>query len=278
MNIIDCHTHLGRNNHINFSVKDLLNSMDSAKIDKSLVFAGDLNDAPNEWLLQEIAPHRDRLLGVAAVHPLKWKKQSELQDDAARIVDWYGEKKIVAAKFYTGYDHYFINDDRFTHPYPPAEDYLLDFDDAGIPCVLHMGDCLNSVKQAKLKYAHPLLIDDVAVDFPNINFIIAHMAYPWHRDAAEVCYKNANVYADISGFVYGAFSSLDKAKFKKVLDDFTEIVDGNKLLFGTDVPISNQSSYIEALNWCADHTINKKQSEDYLPQTMSKNVLKAFKL
>lgn len=276
--IIDSHTHLGRNQHIKYSVKELLESMDHAKIDKSLVFAGDLNDCPNDYLLEEIAPHRDRLLGVAAVHPLKWKKQSELQDDARRITDWYGEGKIIAAKFYTGYDHYFINDDRFSHPYPPVEDYLLDFSEARIPCIFHMGDCLNSVKRAKLKYAHPLLVDDVAVDFPEMNFIIAHMAYPWHRDAAEVCYKNANVYSDISGFVYNEFSSGDRSKFKKVLDEFTDIAGSDKLLFGSDAPISNQTSYVEALQWCADHTINKKQSEIYSPQAMTHNTLKAFKL
>lgn len=46
--IVDTHTHLGRNSHINYFAKDLLKSMDKAGIDKSLVFAGKLNDCPNE--------------------------------------------------------------------------------------------------------------------------------------------------------------------------------------------------------------------------------------
>jgi len=68
MNIIDCHTHIGRNEHINSSVDDLLRSMDKSEIEKSLVFAGELNGIDNNYLLEQIAPHRDRLYGVAAYH------------------------------------------------------------------------------------------------------------------------------------------------------------------------------------------------------------------
>lgn len=269
--IIDCHTHLGRNEHINCSTKDLLTSMDKAGIDKALVFAGDLNDVPNEYLLKEIAPHSDRLMGVAAVHPMKWKKQSELQDDAMRIADWYGEGKIKAAKFYTGYDHYFVNDDRSHGGYPAAEDYLILFEEVGLPCILHMGDCLSSVRQAKLKYAQPLLVDDIAVDFPGINFIIAHMGYPWITDTAEVCYKNSNVYTDMSGFVYGEFKGLDQKRFERAVMDFLAISDADKLLFGTDFPISDQKSYRGVLE---DNMFSESLNLQYL----TRNAQKVFKL
>lgn len=264
MTIIDCHTHLGRNHHVEATPKNLLLSMDEAKIDKSLVFAGMLNDASNEWMLEQIAPYSDRLLGVAAAHPMSVNAYHRLED-AMRIGALYRQGKIVACKFYTGYDHYFPNS-------PVIEDYLSHFQEIGLPVIFHMGDCVNSAHHAKLKYAHPLHIDDVAVDYPNLNIVIAHMAYPWHRDAAEVCYKNANVYADISGFVYGDFSPEDNVKFAHVIKEFNTIADSTKLLFGTDFPISNQKSYVEAVDRLgAFH----KQFE---MAALSANVKRAFKL
>ncbi|HVI42682.1 MAG TPA: amidohydrolase family protein [Anaerovoracaceae bacterium] len=234
--IVDCHTHIGRNNHIDCSVDRLLKSMDEAKIDKSLVFAGKLNAASNEWMLEQIAPHKDRLIGVAAAHPLEHGETFHQTEEAKRIVDWFGEGKIVACKFYVGYDHYMPVD---------ANNYLWRLEVVGCPAIFHSGDCLNSVHSAKLKYAHPLHIDDVAVDYPNMKFVIAHMGYPFQREAAEVCYKNANVFADVSGFVYGDFDAKSMGHFDRVIGEFIEIAGGtDKLLFGTDSPISNQKSYV----------------------------------
>ena len=108
--IIDVHTHIGRNDHINSSVKDLLISMDKAGIDKSLVFAGELNDAPTEWMLEQIAPHKDRLLGVAGYTPPGFGQQWSTDYTNKNLMNLYGEGKIVAVKFYTGYDHYYPSD------------------------------------------------------------------------------------------------------------------------------------------------------------------------
>lgn len=279
--IIDCHTHLGRNEHIKSNVNELLASMDAAKIDKSLVFAGELNNVTTPEMLAEIEPHRDRLYGVAS-----WNFNHTVNLTSPNYGTWalgnhqatimrklYDAKHIVALKFYTGYDHYM--------PDSPQVRYALDeLNRASSPCpvIFHCGDCLNSVCRAKLKYAHPLNIDEVAVDYPNINFIIAHIGYPWVKDTAEVCYKNKNVYTDISGFVYKNFETEDKVKFKKVLDEFLDIAGSDKLLFGTDSPISNQRSYIEALDWVATNTTNKRVSEMLSPQYMTQNTIKAFKL
>jgi len=232
--IIDAHTHLGRNDHIRGTADQLLKSMDKAGIDKSLVFAGEMNDCPNEWMLEQIAPHKDRLLGVAAYN----HNASTPWPHTEKLVNWYGEGKIVAVKFYTGYGHF----------YPAEKAHVLPYlEGVGCPAIFHSGDCLNSVKHAKLKYAHPLHIDEVAVDYPKMNFIIAHMAYPWVRDAAEVCYKNDNVYSDMSGFVYGEFDPSEVRKFSNSINSFLDIAGNGKLLFGTDWPISDQSSYVKTV-------------------------------
>lgn len=271
--IIDCHTHLGRNDHIKHTADQLLASMDAAKIDKALVFAGELNNVTTPEMLAEIAPHRDRLYGVAAwnfghtvnVHSPNYGNWAVGQHQAEIFRKLHDAGTISAVKFYTGYDHYM--------PFSPQVRYALEvLNRSQTPCpvIFHCGDCLNSVKCAKLKYAHPLHIDEVAVDFPRTNFIIAHMAYPFQREAAEVCYKNANVFSDISGFVYGNFDHNDKIKFKKVLNEFMDIAGSDKLLFGTDSPISNQSSYVDVLD--------TEYGEHLTAQALTKNVMRAFNL
>jgi uncharacterized protein len=229
--IIDVHTHIGMNEHINSSVDNLLLSMDKSKIDKALVFAGEINGITNSYMLEQIALHKDRLYGVAAYHP------DNNYNDLHIIYDSIDNEKAVAVKFYLGYDHWYPNDHKIY-------EILEHLDRKGSTAIFHCGDCLNTVKKAKLKYSHPLGIDDPAVDYPNLNIVIAHMGFPWHRDTAEVCYKNKNVYADISGFVYGDFDSDSQDKFRKVISEFTDICPADKLLFGTDFPISNQDSYI----------------------------------
>lgn len=233
--IIDTHVHIGRNEHINANVDQLLHSMDKASIDKALVFAGKLNDCPNEYLLEQIAPHKDRLYGVACFHPEDKFKQSVLED---LLQD---SEQIVGVKFYLGYDHWYPNNGLIYS--------VLDtLQQRNLPALFHCGDCLNSVKKAKLKYAHPLGVDDPAVDFPNNKFVICHVGYPFQREAAEVCYKNSNVYADISGFVYGDFNMQQTHHFRDVINEFVQIAGGtDKLLFGTDWPISNQESYIQTV-------------------------------
>lgn len=258
--IIDCHTHIGRNEHIKANTKELLSSMDKANIDKAFVFAGALNACPTDFMLEQIAPHKDRLLGVAGVHPFDRDAQLAA-NEIDSLQQMFLSKQIVAAKFYLGYDHYYPNE---------IGHYLSALEEVGCPAIFHCGDCLNSVKKAKLKYAHPLGVDDVAVDYPKMNFIIAHIGYPWVRDTAEVCYKNDNVYTDISGFVYGEFKGLDQIRFKQNIVEFLSISSSDKLLFGTDWPISDQKSYLRAL----DDSFSETMTAQYL----TRNVQKAFNL
>lgn len=271
--IIDAHTHLGRNDHIRATAEDLIKSMDDAGIDKSLVFAGELNAVSTPQMMAEILPYRNRLYGVASwdfgfnqlTHCMDYGVWALGTHQATIMRKLHSAGHISALKFYTGYDHYMPNGPQVRYALEE-----LNRSDNPCPVIFHCGDCLNSVKCAKLKYAHPLHIDDIAVDFPRINFVIAHMAYPFQREAAEVCYKNANVYSDISGFVYGDFKPDDAIKFNKVLREFMDIAGSEKFLFGTDSPISNQSSYIDffGTDYC----------EQLTPEHMSLTTAKVFNI
>lgn len=106
-------------------------------------------------------------------------------------------------KIYLGYTHHFASEPQYEPVYALAEKY-------DVPVVFHTGDTDST--RAKLKYADPLTIDEVAVDHPRVRFVIAHCGNPWIESAAEVAYKNPNVYLDGSAFLVGDMTRLPRAQ------------------------------------------------------------------
>src|SRR5262249_23542831 len=102
--------------------------------------------------------------------------------------------QVRALKAYLGYLHYGPDH----HGYFPYYELAARF---GIPFVFHTGD--TYLPRAKLRFAHPLQVDDVAVDHPDVRFVLAHLGNPWLTEGAEVVYKNVNVWADLSGLLVG---------------------------------------------------------------------------
>src|ERR1043166_8174354 len=60
----------------------------------------------------------------------------------------------------------------------------------------------------RLKYGNPMLIDDVAVDFPNMPIILAHPSFPWQDEAISICLHKPQVYIDLSGWSPKYFSPI----------------------------------------------------------------------
>lgn len=94
---------------------------------------------------------------------------------------------------------------------------------------------------ARLEFARPLLLDEVAREFPELRIVIAHMGYPWVDETIVLLGKHRNVFADISGLVpqpWRSYNALMAAYEYGVMD---------KLLFGSDFPYRSPAACIEAL-------------------------------
>ncbi|HEX4924782.1 MAG TPA: amidohydrolase family protein, partial [Bdellovibrionales bacterium] len=79
-------------------------------------------------------------------------------------------RKYRCVKVYLGYEHQFAYDKGYAPVYRLARKY-------DVPVVFHTGDTYSS--KGKLKYADPMTIDEVAVDHPDVTFVIAHCGNPW---------------------------------------------------------------------------------------------------
>lgn len=56
----------------------------------------------------------------------------------------------------------------------------------------------GSANAAPLKYARPILLDDVVIDFPDLKMMIEHMAYPWTEVLIALMNHARNVYMDVT--------------------------------------------------------------------------------
>jgi predicted TIM-barrel fold metal-dependent hydrolase len=92
----------------------------------------------------------------------------------------------------------------------------------------------------KLKYNHPLHLDEVAVDFPNLSIVMAHFGFPWFLDALSVARRHPNVYVDISGL---SLSALDLMPWRLIESSIPE-----KVIFGSDYPICRPSEVVNLLD------------------------------
>jgi uncharacterized protein len=100
----------------------------------------------------------------------------------------------------------------------------------GLPILLHQGTTFSL--QAPLKYANPILLEDIAYRFPELKMIIAHMGHPWIGECVALIRKQPNVYADISALQYRPY------QFYQALKLAEEYGAHKKLLFGSDYPLT----------------------------------------
>ncbi|MBW7887335.1 MAG: amidohydrolase [Bacteroidetes bacterium] len=240
--IIDCHVHV--NNYENENedllqerLDELQKTMRRNRVDISLILTSYkvVPGRPSTKAVVEKIRGSKSLYVVAGLSYLNFT-QYELDE----IKEFIQEGTVVGLKLYPGYEPFYPADKKLTPVYSLAAEMH-------VPIMIHCGDTYTP--KGKLKYSHPLNIDEVAVEHPDINFLICHLGNPWMRDTMEVVYKNSNVYTDISGLVLGNFSDrFEKFMHKQLQEMMVWGVEPSKCLYGTDWPISSMESYLDFMD------------------------------
>lgn len=121
-------------------------------------------------------------------------------------------------KLYPTYQHYYLNEPRIYPLYQAAQDL-------GIPVLIHTGSSV--FKGSRLKYGDPLALDDVAIDFPALNLVMAHSGRGfWYDQAFSLSKLHSNLYMEISG--------LPPTKLMTYFPELARNTD--KVIFGSDWP------------------------------------------
>jgi predicted TIM-barrel fold metal-dependent hydrolase len=184
----------------------------------------------NEEVAASCAEHADILIPFASVDP--WKGRAAVRQ-ARRLVEEHG---VRGFKFHPSMQA-FSPSDRMAYPVYEAIEEL------GVPALFHTGQTgigagVPGGGGVRLKYSNPLELDDVAVDFPALQIILAHPSFPWQDEALAVATHKPNVYIDLSGWA--------PKYFPPQLIRYANTLLKHKVLFGSDYPV------ITPDRWLAD--------------------------
>src|SRR5215212_11750442 len=270
MPIIDCHVHLNYYSNIQKikripSLKqrltELLQTMSNNNIDYALILTSYKFDSerPSTSQIINILKNKDYKLGIVAGFTI----DNHTNEYFKKCKEWLKDGIIKGIKLYCGYEYYYPYDRKYQKIYDLCIEYK-------VPVMIHTGDTFSTI--SKVRFAHPLNIDDIAVDNPELIIIMCHIGNPWLLDCQEILYKNRNVYADISGLVIGDFTLDAETHYATKLNELLRYV-GKKhhLLFGSDWPICNMDSYLRFVQ-------KMKLDRESLDLLMFKNAKSIFAL
>jgi predicted TIM-barrel fold metal-dependent hydrolase len=111
---------------------------------------------------------------------------------------------------------------------------------------LHTGTTF--VAQAPLECTLPRHLDAVAIRFPEVRIIMAHLGHPYEGECIATIRKHPHVYADISALHYRPFQLYHSLMLVQ------EYGVWDKLLFGTDYPFTTVDATIAGLRKLNDLT------------------------
>ncbi len=146
----------------------------------------------NEEIAQAAAEHPDVLVPFGSIDPARGTAGIRA---ARRLVTEHG---VRGFKFHPSIQAFEPNDRRH---YP----LWAELEGLGVPALFHTGQTgigsgLPGGRGIKLRYSDPMLLDDVAADFPGLTIVMAHPSVPWQDAAIAVAQHKANVYIDLSGW------------------------------------------------------------------------------
>ena len=175
----------------------------------------------SEELADRAAAYPDVLIPFGSVDPLAGEAA------VRRARHLITEHSVRGFKFHPSLQAFSPDDRRYYPLYEVIEE-------AGLPAVFHTGQTgigagLPGGRGIKLRLSNPMLLDDVAADFPGMTVILAHPSVPWAASSISIATHKANVYIDLSGWSPRYFP----ADLVRAANSYLQ----DKVLFGTDYPL-----------------------------------------
>lgn len=209
----------------------------------------------SEEIADAAAAHADVLIPFGSVDPHGGKAAVER---ARRLVTEHG---VRGFKFHPSLQAFAPNDTAF---YPLYEAIT----ELGVPALFHTGQTgigagLAGGRGIKLRLSDPMLLDDVAADFPDLTVVLAHPSVPWQDQAISIATHKANVYIDLSGW--------SPKYFPPQLVRAANSLLRHKVLFGSDYPV------ITPDRWMADFE-KLELKDDVRPLILKDNAVRMLGL
>lgn len=235
-----------------FNMELLLKRLDELEVSQFQIMPQEMTRISGRWLgsnelsadVQRYAP--ERIIAFAAAEPLDIHgifNRARLNELEEAVVD----KGLKGLLLTPPYGHYYSNDRRVYPFYEKA--VKLD-----IPIYFHhthmytrdAPGCPARVR-CPLKYARIWLLEDVAIDFPELRFNVEHMGYPWEEELFALMTNHPNVYTDIAMFIdpyQGKGRRLLLARNLGIAREYGVL---DRVFYGSDYVGENIDEYINLL-------------------------------
>ncbi len=191
----------------------------------------------NDWIARYVRGREDRLFAVGSVHPRL------ARDAGGQTRRLFEELGIRMLKIHPPHQLFAAN--AYLDGLAGLGEVYAAAERAGRPVMIHTGTSI--FPGARNRFADPMAVDDVAVDFPTLKIILAHAGRPLYMNtAAFLVRRHPNVHLDLSGIPP-----------KKLLEYLPRLEDlADRCLWGTDYPSPGVASM-------------KKNVEDFLALPLS---------
>jgi len=229
---------------------------DMAPFDKVILFGmkARLNGywVPDQYLADFIARAPGKLRGFAGCDPTQSHYLEELQYG----IEVLGLSGVKMGPIYAGVDP---RDPRCHPVYQYCQE-------RNLPIMTHCGTTYNS--KAPLGYSRPWLWDEIAIQYPALKMVLAHVGHPFCDECLVVIRKHPNLYADISALYYRPW------QFYNMLISAQEYRVTHKLLFGTDYPFATGRESIDGLtnaNHLVEGTALPRVSDEVIADILNRD-------
>lgn len=204
----------------------------------------------SEEIAEQAAEHADVLIPFGSVDP---RRGDQAVQQARRLVETYG---VMGFKFHPSLQGFSPNDVAYYPLWQALEDL-------GVVALFHTGQTgigagLPGGRGIKLRYSDPMLLDDVAADFPRLTMVLAHPSVPWVDSSISIATHKANVYIDLSGWSPKYFPPQLVRQANTLLR--------HKVLFGSDFPV------LAPERWLSDFE-KLEMKDEVLPLILKENAL-----
>ncbi len=169
------------------SVAEYHEEMGKAKVDIVALLITGIKGLParqrNEQLSMLIRMHPEKFIGFAGFNPTQGEQAVADIEYAVKELGFKGLKTVSSMLELD------INDKAYYPCYAKVQEL-------GVPITIHTG-ASALVMGFRVKYCQPMMVDDVAFDFPNLKIICAHMGAHQFMDVHGMLVRHRNVYADL---------------------------------------------------------------------------------
>ncbi len=242
----------------NLTITDFFGLMDHAGIDIAVLHGEDMETTygrkiPNEIILDFVQKYPDRFVGFCGVDPHKGKGATDEIDKMAS----YGLSGVMIAPW----EHNLFTDDE---KYFPIYEKCIEYD---IPIWAHTSH--NFSHKIPMEYGRPLILDRVAVKYPDLKIIAGHAGWPWVTEMVSVLWRHDNVYADISS-IRPKYLGIDRTGWGPLMHYGNNILQ-DKILFATAWPMVMFNDAVDDIN-------NLPLKPEVREKWLGKNAMKLLKL